>query len=199
MSAFERFAVQRLLDQAKGLGVDVGGLSASSLCQPGGSYAARAWAHEHPDDDPMCCYAAMAEPANCTCWAPVYEGGQAEPRPPQSAEDLLVQRRMCGDCAFRPGSQERSDEWSEEALYHLAATGKPFWCHDGMRRPVRWEHPDGRVIDGDPDDWKPPIVSGIPYRADGRPGLLCAGWMAVAASRSPVAAVSDQSTNEEQW
>lgn len=50
-----------------------------------------------------------------------------------------------------------------------------------MRRPVRWEHPDGRTIDGSPDDWQPAIINGLPYRADGRPGLLCAGWAARAA------------------
>lgn len=27
-------------------------------------------------------------------------------------------------------------------------------------------------------DYQPPIVEGIPYRADGQPGLLCAGWVA---------------------
>lgn len=180
MSDFERYAVQRLLDQAAAVGVDVSGMSAGSMCNPGGSTGARQWSRLHPDADPVgCCMGeALDGPEGCTCWRPVYEVDQAEPRPPQCNEDLLVQVRMCGDCAFRKDSPERADKWSEDALFDLARGGKPFWCHQGMRRPIRHVHPDGRVVDGDTADWNPPSVQGIPYQADGSPGLLCAGWMA---------------------
>jgi hypothetical protein len=117
----------------------------------------------------------------CYCWRPVFDVEQADPIPPASPDDIGVQARMCGDCAFRKGSPERAYEFEEEALFSLADEGTPFYCHDGMRRPVRWEHPDGRSIPGDPADWQPPMVCGLPYRTDGRPGLLCAGWAARAA------------------
>jgi hypothetical protein len=112
---------------------------------------------------------------------PVFDVEQQRPRPPAGPEELAVQRALCGDCAFRKGSPERADEWTESALFDLAASSVPFWCHQGMRRPVRWEHPDGRTVAGSTDDWQPPMVAGIPYQADGTPGLLCAGWAARAA------------------
>jgi hypothetical protein len=40
-------------------------------------------------------------------------------------EDLLVQPRMCGDCAFRKDSPERSTPFEEEALFALARSGLP--------------------------------------------------------------------------
>lgn len=85
---------------------------------------------------------------------------------------------MCGDCAFRKDSPERREAFLEEALMELPTTGQPFYCHEDMRRPVRWEHPDGRTVEGSTADWQPPIIGGLPYRLDGRPGLLCAGWAA---------------------
>ena len=116
----------------------------------------------------------------CTCWVPVYDVAQVDPAP----GDLEPRAAMCGDCAFRPGSPERADEWTREALYDLAEPGRPaFFCHDGMRRPVAWRHPAGPEVPGHPDDWQPPIRAGVPYRADGRPGLLCAGWTAVRVAR----------------
>lgn len=180
MSSFERYAIQRLIDQASALGVDVPVEVHAIL---GGdhviSHGAREWARLHPDEITGCCDGdALYGPERCTCWVAVYDGEQQPPRPPERAEELCVRDGMCGDCAFRKGSPERSDPWSEDALFELARGGQPFWCHDGMRRPVRWEHPDGRVVEGSPHDWQPPGVSGIPYRADGSPGLLCSGWMA---------------------
>nr|MDT0660822.1 hypothetical protein [Micromonospora sp. DSM 115978] len=66
----------------------------------------------------------------------------------------------------------------ERRAVDLAVPTTPFWCHQGMRRPFRWEHPDGRTVDGSPDDYQPPTLAGVPFRADGSPGLLCAGWAA---------------------
>jgi hypothetical protein len=182
MSAFERHAVQRLLDQAAALGVDTTGLNLSTVFHDEGSYAARRWVEDHPDDEGAgCCWGSVLDPRRCSCWTPIFEVGQQPPRPPTCAEELKARPAMCGDCAFRPGSPERADEWTADALYDSARTGVPFWCHDGMRRPARWVHPDGRTVEGSPDDWQPTKVGNIPYRADGSPGLLCAGWAAVAA------------------
>lgn len=184
MNAFERSAVQRIVDKATAAGVEVPAAVSTWLDTCGsGSYAARAWAAAHPGEDGLgCCWGDVSRgPEACICWVPVYALEQAPPRPPTSPQDLIAQPAMCGDCAFRKGSPERADAWTEVALLELAEEGKPFWCHAGMRRPAHWEHPDGRVVDGSPDDWKPPMVNGIPYRADGSPGLLCAGWMARAA------------------
>lgn len=186
MSAFERHAVQRILDRAHAAGVDIPAeLHVADAMFHGGTYPARVWAEANPGvDDGCCCWGSIARgPDHCDCWVPVFELEQAEPCPPAGPDDIAARKSMCGDCAFRPGSPERSDEWTAEALYASAESGRPFWCHDGLRRPAYWLHPDGRRVEGSPDDWQPPIVAGIPYRADGRPGLLCAGWAAVAAAR----------------
>ncbi|HET8684993.1 MAG TPA: hypothetical protein VFM54_24435 [Micromonosporaceae bacterium] len=183
VSAFERHAVQRLVDKATDLGVEVpGAVSGIVHISHAGSAGARLWAEQHPDDDrPPCCYSSVDGHDRCTCWVPVWNGTQRPPRPPRQPEDVCAQRRMCGDCAFRKDSPERAEGWREEALFDLARGGTPFWCHQGMRQPVRWEHPDGRTVPGDPADWQPPMASGIPYQLDGSPGLLCAGWVAHAA------------------
>ncbi len=182
-SDFERRAIQRLIDQATELGVHIPENILCLLKAEHGVGGAVLWAKAHPDADGTgCCWGDVQHgPYGCTCWVPIFDTEQATPIPPQRPEDIEVQRRMCGDCAFRKGSPERAEGYSEEALLSLATEGTPFYCHEDMRRPVRWEHPDGRVIDGSPDDWQPPIVAGLPYRLDGRPGLLCAGWAARAA------------------
>ncbi|MER7002235.1 hypothetical protein ABT297_04190 [Dactylosporangium sp. NPDC000555] len=196
MSAFERYAVQLLIDQANAAGVDVPDTInkiASSLANADhcGSYPARTWAEQHPDeaDWPVgCCIGNdLGGPDRCTCWVPVFALEQQPPRPPREPADIERQPRMCGDCAFRKGSPERADQFMEDALFDLAASGQPFWCHQDMRRPLYWRHPDGRRVEGSTADWQPPFVAGVPYRADGRPGLLCAGWLARAerAHRAP--------------
>ena len=126
-----------------------------------------------------CCDgSAYRDAAGCLCWEPEFDLVQAEPVP-----DVVGGRsQMCGDCAFRPGSPERCGDpgaaGTAEGLAELVATGQPFYCHDGMRRPVRWVHPSGATLEGSPLDYRPPIVDGVPYKADGTPGLLCAGWTA---------------------
>jgi len=186
MSSFERLAVQRLVDKAAAVGVDIpaelGGLLGRLECS---SYPARMWAQQHPDEDrPPCCWGAVNGAEYCTCWRAVYDVEQAPPRPLTGPQDITPRPSMCADCAFKPGSPERSEHFTEEALLELPHSGDPFWCHDGMRRPTHWEHPDGRVVPGSPDDWQPVGINGIPYRADGRPALLCAGWAALAAKAS---------------
>lgn len=185
MSAFERHAVAELVEQALAAGLAVPEEAITFLCGGQASHAAQSFADAHPDEDDesvppemfWCCEGSASRGLHaCTCWQPVYEQEQAAPVPPTSAADLAVRDRGCTDCAFHADSPERSTPWGEESLFRLADNGTPFWCHDGMRRPLRWKHPAGPVIDGSPHDWQPPMRGGIPYRADGRPGLLCAGW-----------------------
>lgn len=133
-----------------------------------------------------CCPGRRSDgPAGCTCWAPVYDVDQQDPRRIRHGEAPDVRDRMCGDCAYRPGSPERQGDESMGAdaqfLEQLAASGTRFWCHDGMRKPTAWQHPAGMRIPAASDrdgDYQPLIANGVPYRADGRPGLLCAGWAA---------------------
>lgn len=137
----------------------------------------------------QCCPDATRDgPAACTCWRPVFDRDQADPDLKAVVGlalgefDLPQRPLMCGDCAYRPDSPERTGNAqynsSPGELDRLARAEK-FFCHDGMRKPVAWRHPAGMRISAVSDgDYQPPIVEGVPYRADGRPGLLCAGWNA---------------------
>lgn len=138
-----------------------------------------------PDTGGTCCYgAAVYGPHRCTCWVEVYDLEQTPPDE-QTVTFLSAgirpntRRSMCPDCAYRPKSPERTgDEGYEgdaEDLEMFARSSR-FYCHSGMRRPVRLRHPSGVEIDGHPAAYRPPIVDGVPYRADGTPGELCAGW-----------------------
>lgn len=137
-----------------------------------------------------CCEGAFdGGPTECTCWTPEYDLEQVKPsiaavvglalgeiEPPQ-------RDRMCGDCAYRPNSPEKTGDDTVDGnaamLERLAAEGHRFWCHDGMRKQVAWRHPAGiRIPAVGTGDYQPPIVEAVPYRADGQPGLLCAGWAA---------------------
>lgn len=189
MSALQRAGVARLIARAADIGVsvpeEVHAIATGSVCQAG-SLGALLWVKAHPDDDPGdpvgCCWGEANDgPEGCTCWVPVYDIAQAPPRPPTDPDDLAAQPVMCGDCAYRKDSPERATPHEEEVLLELPDSGRPFWCHEGMRRPVSWVHPDGREVPGDPANWTPPVVGSIPYRADGSPGLLCHGWATRAA------------------
>lgn len=130
--------------------------------------------------DGVCCAgAAMFGPDRCTCWEPTYDLDQAVPVPAERG----VREQMCADCAYRPGSPERQGEdhcaADEADLMELVAAGQPFTCHQGIRRPVSWRHPSGAEVPGSPSDYRPPIVGGIPHRADGSPADICAGWAAL--------------------
>lgn len=134
---------------------------------------------------PCCTAAAVMGHAWCTCWEPLYDTEQAPARTDLPAG---LQPAMCGDCAYRPKSPERTGDpdadhgarHDAEDLQHFVVTGSAFWCHQGMRRPKLWRHPTtGAVVLGSPHDYKPLIVDGMPYQADGTPGLLCAGWVAM--------------------
>lgn len=114
-----------------------------------------------------CCYgAAVNGPGSCTCWTPVYSGGQSAPA---AGSTIATRATRCEDCAFRPDSPERARGDELQGLTNFA-------CHQGVRRVVEWRHPDGRVRPGDPADYQPPIVNGVGYKADGSPMDICAGW-----------------------
>jgi hypothetical protein len=149
-----------------------------------------------PDREEPCCYvAADSDGERCSCWRPVYTAVQETPR----AGAVEVMPRACGDCAYRPDSPERTGDphaaGDARGLEELAASGQPFWCHDGMQTPLRWEHPFGAVAHkpGQEHDYDPPIVRGVPYRRDGRPAALCQGW-AVRAGAGAVDALRDDLT-----
>lgn len=138
-----------------------------------------------PAGDGSCCYgAAIYGPHRCTCWTPVYDLDQ-QPVDGQSVKLLaagvepVTRRLMCEDCAYRPGSPERSGDPSyvgdADRLEEIAAADR-FWCHQGIRKPVKWRHPSGVEIDAHPGAYRPPSHDGVPYRADGTPAELCAGW-----------------------
>lgn len=132
-----------------------------------------------PDLGGGCCIGAdVYGPGRCTCWRDEHDVEQAPPVPGPHE----VRERMCADCAYRPGSPEKVEDpevaGDPQALEHYAAAGAPFWCHDGMRRVVARRHPSGAELPAHAAAYDPPITDGVPHRADGRPGLLCAGWAA---------------------
>ncbi|HEV8653159.1 MAG TPA: hypothetical protein VG276_28135 [Actinomycetes bacterium] len=135
-----------------------------------------------------CCYgAACMGPERCTCWEPVFE---VEQTPPDSQTVTLLaagvqpvtRQRPCDDCAYRPDSPERRGDpnvaGDQELLEQIVQRGERFWCHQGIRRPIAWRHPAGVQIPGSPVNYQPPIIDGVPYRADGTPAEVCAGWAA---------------------
>lgn len=146
---------------------------------------------------PCCSASSYRDFSACTCWRPVYEPGeQADP-----VGDLTPQVRpagMCGDCAYRPGSPEKLGDPEHRGdateLEMLAESGRPFHCHDSMRRIVRWVHPSGAEIPGHDAAYVPPIIEGVPIKTDGTAAFLCAGWHA--RRRAIVAAVAKEAAAE---
>lgn len=185
MSALERHAVQRVIDKVTAAGGTVPPEITTILDRldhDSGGHAARTWAREHPDAIPCCDASAYRDMESCTCWRPVFEVDQ-QPAQPISLGDLIVRPGgMCGDCAYRPRSPEREVPFVADELLSYPAEGTPFYCHDGIRRPKHWVHPEGHRVEGDPADYQPLMVRGVPYRAVGRVALLCAGWAAIAAA-----------------
>jgi hypothetical protein len=126
----------------------------------------------------ICCAgAAMFGKDRCTCWVAIYDLEQQEIVPGLAPKPRTS---MCEDCAYRPGSPERQGDpdvkGDGDTLDDLVASGTPFACHQGIRRPVAWRHPSGVEIPGHPAGYDPPQVDGIPYKADGTPADLCGGW-----------------------
>ncbi len=182
-TSLERLTYGKLVDKARHLGAEdqipqmVLDFVDGHTHNPG----ALAWTREHPDDDQFrgCCEGEMVRgPIGDTCWEPVYDLEQ-QPLQPIGPDGITVRGGMCGDCAYRPGSPERDNPLMEETLMELPLRGDMFFCHEGMRRPAKWRHPDGREVAGNPADYQPPFDDlRRPYRADGQVGLICAGWAA---------------------
>ena len=40
-------------------------------------------------------------------------------------------------------------------LAELVEKGEPFYCHQGMRKIVKWQHPVGAEVDGHPAELRP--------------------------------------------
>lgn len=152
---------------------------------------------ELPDvGEGMCCQGAWLDAERCTCWEPVYDRADQVPADAcdRDAPDV-TRERMCGDCAFRADSPERSGEGRYEnsgdgELERVAEGNTPFRCHDGARRLVAIVHaPTGHRIDlTSGDHYDPPQRDGRHYQVDGQPLLVCAGWAAAHARHERVAA-----------
>lgn len=131
-----------------------------------------------PEHGGCCMGSAAMGPQYCTCWEPVYDLDQQDIRPGEAA----ARKGMCRDCAYRKGSPERSGDerysGDEEFLAAIAQTGEKFWCHQGMRKVVKLRHPSGAEVVIGTDHYDPPKDDGVPFKADGTPGDLCAGWTA---------------------
>ena len=126
-----------------------------------------------------CCWGAIIHGKDrCTCWVAVYDLEQQPLKP----GPMGLRVRMCDSCAYRANSPEKRGEegyqGDAEFLDGLILTGEFFACHQGIRKPVRWVHPSGAEIPGHPAGYNPPLRDGVPYKADGTPADLCAGWAA---------------------
>lgn len=126
-----------------------------------------------------CCHGLIEDgQLGCTCWTKLYDTEQA---PPDFTDTPVPMPRGCGDCAYRPDSPERQGATHVAGdatfLERIVESGETFWCHDGMRQAIALVHPTGATIYLPPNvSYAPTIVDGIPYRADGRAGAICAGW-----------------------
>jgi hypothetical protein len=132
---------------------------------------------------PCCDGSAFGDPSDCTCWEPEHDLDQV-PADQLVARAPGLRSSTCDDCAYRGGSPERRGEdhvvGDAATLQILVERNEPFVCHQGMRRVVRFRHPSGATWVPDHDNleaaYRPPIVRGVPYKADGTPADLCAGW-----------------------
>lgn len=129
-----------------------------------------------------CCIGAITDgPAGCTCWEQEFDLEQA---PPDTDLVPTTRDKMCDDCAYRPTSPERTgDEGYAFGDEELPSGPVPFWCHQGIRKPLRYRHRLGIVVEATGDHYAPPEVTidgaGVPFRADGTPAQRCAGWAAM--------------------
>jgi hypothetical protein len=134
-----------------------------------------------PDSQAPCCWSsANTDGEECTCWTAVLD-----PEPTTAVQEgpHLIRRRMCADCAYRPGSPEREELDGDAPYYSRAAR---FYCHTGMPRAVGYQHPSlGEAVVPAPDDgdYRPYIRDGQAWQADGAPAELCAGWAAHTGAR----------------
>lgn len=143
------------------------------VCGRGGGYTGLP-----PAGDGFCCVDAIEiGPDACTCWV---EQRTMDAQRPVASHDPVPRSSPCADCAFRPDSPERAgdERYSHADLDDIVHGSTPFYCHDGMQRVAALRHPAGNVHILDSDAYQPSIVDGVPYRADGSPAFICAGWRA---------------------
>lgn len=116
----------------------------------------------------------------CTCWRAVYSTRRRKP----VEGEVEVRASPCVDCAYRPDSAERQDEFGSEHLDDLVNGLGVFVCHQGMAHIVEWRQPSGAVLPATRDEvgaihtWAPRYIGNTAYKASGRPADLCAGWAA---------------------
>lgn len=135
-----------------------------------------------------CCADAVEfGPTCCTCWEEIYDIDQA---PIDRVAMVATRLSMCDDCAYRPGSPERSGDPRYMARNEAGDGGLPdvpagatFWCHQGIRKPIAYRHSTlGIEIPAKTDHYSPAIFErdgqAIPFKADGSPAERCAGWFA---------------------
>lgn len=134
-----------------------------------------------PVNGACCDGSAVKGPQYCTCWEPAFDAEQQ----PVSKGEPGKRTAPCSDCAYRIGSPERQGDerynGDAEFLDRIVVTGERFFCHAGIRQAVKLVHPSGAEVDLlalAPGDYRPPVENGVPYKADGTPGDLCAGWAA---------------------
>lgn len=132
-----------------------------------------------------CCWGtASGGPRCCTCWEPVYD--LPDRAAPSTDIPSNARPAMCPDCAYRPGSPERRGDahvsGDADQLEQIVATGQPFYCHQGIPRVTAYRHPTGALFTPPPEAtaaaYEPRMRDGVPYKADGTPADLCAGWTA---------------------
>lgn len=122
-----------------------------------------------------CCMGVIeGDPTDCTCWEPIYDTDRQAP--PATSIEPGTRSTMCDDCAYRPDSPERKGD--ERYQEHMGDAEHPFWCHQGLRKPIAYRHPAGITVETDCDHYQPPIVDDVPYKANGQPADRCAGWAA---------------------
>lgn len=131
-----------------------------------------------PVNGACCDGSAIKGPQYCTCWEPRFDLDQQPVTEGEPGRRALA----CSDCAYKAGSPERQGDerynGDPEFLDRIVTTGDPFFCHEGIRRAVKLVHPSGAEAELPPGDYRPPVENGVPYKADGSPGELCAGWAA---------------------
>lgn len=71
--------------------------------------------------------------------------------------------KMCDNCAFRKGSQERADPWRWMQVSETVEYGEPFHCHKGLAAML---HKDSLTVTFEPPD---PTKGRV---------TVCAGWLA---------------------
>jgi hypothetical protein len=150
-------------------------VSEPRICSPSGPSNIPA-----PDPVMPCCDAsAYSDGQECTCWVGVLD---VEPSRDLQEGPHVTRRRMCSDCAYRPGSPEREDAGGDLPYY---SREQRFYCHTGMPRAVAYRHPELPMDVPAPvdDDYRPLMRGDRVWKADGSPGELCAGWAAATGAR----------------